>query len=396
MASKSNKPASPKRPKRPKRPNTGGDVDYGSNGQRGSGFVGNSSDDGRGDLKYRRARTPEERAARKERRRQERIARRMVEQGGGYGYDGYDGYDGFGGGYLDAVEQDGYRTGVMGMVDLVSEAAQDAMDAFEIYEDPYLRDAEGNKTQWGEAEQTTYDQVFDENGELRDDILIAESSVLYVGYGPEDMKWLDLEAERSALGASEDINLTSFINPTDELLRALVATGKFTTAVIGSHGTEGTLYTTGEDGKARERTGDEFAAMFKDSSIESVFVNACQGALGGANSISESFSELGMNVMSWMGDVKDSNAIAVAGAFVTFTNLMSRGATTAELESAFKRFETVGQDLAFDLRALMEEHGTDSNAILTALQSEFGAGRGGNGGVGDSVYDDYYGRGDIR
>ncbi len=228
----------------------------------------------------------------------------------------------------------------------------------------FLVDQEtGERTTWGEAEQTTHEDVVDEQGNLRNDL--PDNPVLYIAYGPEDMEWLDFEREETAL--KDESNLVTLMNPTDEALQELLNTGAFATAVVAGHGEEGAIYTTGPDGKAVKRSGEEFAQLFEGSSVSAMFLNACEGGMG-ADSVASSLNEVGMSVLTWAREVSDSDAIEAAGMMVRMTDLIARGATASELKEVADAYDGIGGNLISKLPELLREHGPDPDAVLRELQ----------------------------
>jgi len=219
--------------------------------------------------------------------------------------------------------------------------------------------AAATEAQWGEAQVTKMEDVYDIEGNLK--IEIPKDAVLYIGYGPEDKEFLDLEAESAALG--EKANVVTIFNPTDEVLQSLLKDGQAETVVVGGHGSEGNVITVDEDGKSRERTGKEFASLFKGTGVQEVFMNICESAKG-ANSVVSEMKNLGMAVLGWTGNVADKSAIKAADTLVEMTNMIVDGASVEELAKVADTFDGPGGNLIMEV---LDKAGTDPAAIKAML-----------------------------
>ena len=162
----------------------------------------------------------------------------------------------------------------------------------------------GEGEKWGEVDQTTLEEL-QESGAL---MTYGPDAVLMIVNGPEDMKQLNQEQEaQNIAGAVGDRQTVVLWNPSPEAMEAMLKQGGFQDVVISGHGDQGVLYMTGEDGTAVAMEGDQVAAMFEDTGVQNVFINACHGA-GGEKSVAQSLAQIGVNAMGWTDTVKDSVA----------------------------------------------------------------------------------------
>jgi hypothetical protein len=193
---------------------------------------------------------------------------------------------------------------------------------------------------------------------------LPPNSLLYVAFGPENMPKLDLAEEITALQGGID-NLVVVWNPSRLALRMLTGSGAFSSAVVAGHGGEGGMFMTDQEGRGVPTPADEFASLFAGTSIETVFLNACNG-LKGENSVADALNEVGVSVLGWVEKVGDDDAIAAAEQLASLGDAIQDGASPQELEQLANSFDGVGGNLVASV--VEEAESGEPQAIVEAAR----------------------------
>lgn len=138
---------------------------------------------------------------------------------------------------------------------------------------------------------------------------LEPDTILRFAFSPEDMQALDLNGEHDAI--AEVRSVLTVNNPTPELMEHLISSGQFEDVVWSGHGSEKGLWITNADGQAELMESTQIADMFKDSSVQEILLNVCNGG----KEVDQMLNAVGVDTFAYDREIDDQEAMEDAVAF---------------------------------------------------------------------------------
>lgn len=124
----------------------------------------------------------------------------------------------------------------------------------------------------------------------------GEQAVLHVCF---DTKHTDIATSIDDQYDEEGRRIIQVMNPSDEVIQELVASGRFPSVILTGHGDQGKIYTNGESGVSTPRDANWMTKNFGDpTKVKSIFLDFCE-----SDASTKVFRDLGIATMGYRNDV---------------------------------------------------------------------------------------------
>ncbi|MCB9674944.1 MAG: hypothetical protein H6737_07500 [Alphaproteobacteria bacterium] len=192
----------------------------------------------------------------------------------------------------------GFMGGIMNSMWSAMDTVTDAQDMARIEEQAKAIE---------DANQQTQTKLEDVDPKLLEGL--DKDTILRFAFSPEDMAALDLNGEHDAI--AEVASVLTVNNPTPELMKHLIGSGQFQDVVWSGHGSEEGMWITNAEGKSELLPAKDMADMFKDSSVQEILLNTCDGGAA----VDDALNKAGIDTFAYQREIDDKTAIEDAQQF---------------------------------------------------------------------------------